>query len=80
MCPIDPLMVLGEVLVLLDDVSDLTAGFYIVHEVTEGWTILRPVIDDEETDTLYIREERIHLPINALELFMPVGINLTIPS
>jgi len=79
MPPLDPLTALGEVLVLLDDVSDLCAGFYIVHEITDGWTILKPVVDDEETDTLYIQNERIHLPLTALDLFMPVGINLSTP-
>jgi hypothetical protein len=77
---INPLAILGEVVVLLADVPDITAGFYMVDEVSEGWTVLRPVIDDEAADTLYIREERIRLPITALELFMPVGINLMVPT
>jgi hypothetical protein len=77
---VDPLAALGEVVVLLADVSDIAAGFYMVDEVTDGWTVLRPVIDDEAADTLYIREERIHLPIKALDLFMPVGINLMVPT
>jgi hypothetical protein len=77
---INPLAILGEVVVLLADVSDITAGFYMVDEVSDGWTVLRPVIDDEAADTLYIRDERIRLPINALDLFMPVGINLMVPT
>ena len=80
MSAINPLTALGEVLVLLDDVSDLSAGFYVVHDVSDGWTVLRPVVDDEEADTLYIRDERIHLPVKALDLFMPVGINLSVPT
>ena len=77
---INPLAILGEVVVLLADVPDITAGFYMVDEVSEGWTVLRPVIDDEAADTLYIRDERIRLPIKALDLFMPVGINLMVPT
>jgi hypothetical protein len=66
----------GEVLVLLDDVSDLHAGFYMVDVVRDGWAIMRTVIDDEEADKLYISDELLHLPLEALELFMQVGINL----
>lgn len=80
MGPVDPLTVLGEVVVLLADVCDLAAGFYMVDEITDGWTVLRAVIDDEAANTLYIRDERIHLPVKALDLFMPVGINLMAPT
>ena len=76
----NPLAALGEVMVLLTDVQDLAAGFYMVDEVNGEWTVLRPVIDDEIADTLYIQENRIHLPVKALDLFMPVGINLLIPT
>jgi hypothetical protein len=80
MSVVNRLAALGEVMVLLADVPDLDAGFYMVDEVTDGWTVLRPVIDDEAADTLYIRDERIHLPVKALDLFMPVGINLMLPT
>lgn len=80
MSAVNRLAALGEVMVLLADVPDLDAGFYMVDEVTDGWTVLRPVIDDEAADTLYIRDERIHLPVKALDLFMPVGINLMLPT
>jgi hypothetical protein len=76
----NPLSALGEVMVLLTDVQDLTAGFYMVDEVNGDWTVLRPVIDDEDADTLYIQDKRIHLPVKALDLFMPVGINLLVPT
>ena len=70
----------GEVLVLLTPLHDLEAGMYVVHSTLDNWVVLRTVIDNEATETLHITNREITLPVNALELFMPVGINLSRPS
>ena len=41
------LAALGEVMVLLADVQGLTAGFFMVEDMKDGWTVLRPVVDNE---------------------------------
>ena len=74
------LAALGEVMVLLADVQGLTAGFYMVDDISDGWTVLRPVIDNEAAGKLIIQDQRIRMPNKALDLFMPVGINLINPS
>ena len=74
------LAALGEVMVLLADVPGLTAGFYMVEDISDGWTVLRPVIDHEAAGKLIIQDQRIRMPNKALDLFMPVGINLINPS
>jgi hypothetical protein len=70
----------GEVLVLLTPVDDLQAGLYVVHSVLGNWAVLRGVVDQEETETLWVTEQETTLPFRALDLFMPVGINLRSPS
>jgi hypothetical protein len=74
------LAALGEVMVLLADVQGLTAGFYMVEDMQDGWTVLRPVIDNEAAGKLILQDQRIRMPNKALDLFMPVGINLIVPS
>ena len=76
----DRLCTPGEVLALLTPLDDLEAGMYIVHSVRDNWAVLRTVIDNEAAETLHITDREITLPLKALELFMPVGINLSRPS
>jgi hypothetical protein len=70
----------GEVLVLLTPLHDLEAGMYVVHSMMDNWVILRTVIDNEAMETLNVTNKEITLPVNVLELFMPVGINLSRPT
>lgn len=70
----------GEVLVLLTPGDDLEAGLYVIHTVLGNWAVLRGVVDQEETETLWVTEQETTLPLRALDLFMPVGINLRSPA
>jgi hypothetical protein len=70
----------GEVLVLLTPVDDLQAGLYVIHSVLGNWAVLRVVVDQEETESLWVTEQETSMPLRGLELFMPVGINLRSPA
>jgi len=70
----------GEVLVLLTPLHDLEAGMYVVHSLMDNWVVLRIVIDNEATETLHVTNRETTLPVEVLDLFMPVGINLSRPS
>jgi hypothetical protein len=48
--------------------------------VLGNWAVLRGVVDQEETETLWVTEQETTLPMRALDLFMPVGINLRSPA
>ena len=66
----------GEVLALLTPVDDLNPGLYMIHSVEFGWASLRLLIDDIENEKLIVTERGMRVPLDLLELFAPVGINL----
>jgi hypothetical protein len=80
MLPPGPVYTPGEVLALLDPIDDIRSGLYVVHSLMDGWAVLRGVVDQEETETLWVTDDHVRLPVRALDLFMPVGIHLRAPS
>ncbi len=66
----------GDVLALLTAVQDLQPGFYMLQSLDLGWATLRPLIDDMDQEKLIITGRVDRLPVDLLELFMPVGIRL----
>ena len=66
----------GEVVALLTAVEDLKPGLYMIDSVEFGWASLRLLIDDMENEKLIVTERGTRVPLDLLELFAPVGINL----
>ena len=66
----------GEVLALLTPVDDLHPGLYMIDSVEFGWASLRLLIDDIENEKLIVTDRGTRVPLDLLELFAPVGINL----
>ena len=67
----------GEVLALLSPLQELEPGLYLVDSITDGWVVLRPVIDDEENEKLFITSQQKTLPNRLMELFTPIGLRLS---
>ena len=66
----------GEVLALLTHVDDLDPGLYMIDSVGFGWASLRLLIDDIENEKLIVTDRGTRIPLDLLDLFAPVGINL----
>jgi len=71
------LFVPGEVLALLSPLQELDPGLYLLQSLTDGWAVLRLLIDDEATERILMTEYQKVLPVRLLEFFMPVGLTLT---
>jgi hypothetical protein len=71
------LFVPGEVLALLSPMQELEPGLYLVDTISDGWAMLREVIDDEVNEQLLVTNRQKMLPVLLLELFMPVGLRLS---
>ena len=72
-----PFFVPGDVLALLSPVPNLDPGLYLLHALTEGWAVMRLLIDDEAAERLLITEREIYLPDTLLQLFVSVGLRLS---
>ena len=66
----------GDVFALLTDLQDMRPGLYMVRRMMEGWATLCHVLDDEAAERLLVTDREYHVPVAALELFMPIGIRL----
>ncbi len=66
----------GEVLALFTPLQELPTGLYLLTAISDGWIILRRVIDNEETEQLILTEHQARLPASLLVLFMPVGLQI----
>lgn len=66
----------GEVLALFTPLQELEVGLYLLHNVEDGWIVLRKVIDDEKSEQLILTNEQARLPVKLLVLFMPIGLQL----
>ena len=69
----------GEILCLLSEFQELPPGLYMLQTVMDGWATLGWVIDDEKSETLRLTDRSSMLPVPLLDLFMPVGMSLTMP-
>ena len=73
-----PLFSPGEVLALFTPLQEMETGLYLLYAVTDGWIVLRGLIDDEQADRLLITNREARLPVTLLRLFMPIGLQLSI--
>jgi hypothetical protein len=67
----------GDVLALLSPLQELEPGLYLLHSMTEGWAVLRWLIDDEEAERIWVTNHEVSLPVALLELFMSVGLRMS---
>ena len=66
----------GDVFALLTDLQEMQPGLYMVRRIVDGWATLCHVLDDEVTERLLVTDTEYHVPVAALDLFMPIGIQL----
>ena len=67
----------GDVLALLSRIDDIEPGLYLLHSLSGDWAILRPVIDDEEGERIYVTKIEVTLPATLLLLFSSVGLRIS---
>ncbi len=72
-----PFFVPGDVLALLAPIQDLEPGLYLLHAMTQGWAVMRWLIDDEEGERILVTEREYYLPATLLQLFVSVGLRLS---
>jgi hypothetical protein len=71
------LFVPGDVLALLSSIQDIEPGLYLLDAITEGWAVLRWLIDDEATERIMVTNHEVTLPVVLLQLFVSVGLRMT---
>ena len=67
----------GDVLALLSKIDDIEPGLYLLSSLSGDWAILRPVIDDERAERVYVTKNEVTLPAKLLLLFQSVGLKLS---
>ncbi len=66
----------GEVLALFTPLQELPTGLYLLTSISDGWMVIRRVIDNEHTEQLILTEQQARLPVALLVLFMLVGLQI----
>ena len=66
----------GEVLALFTPLQELPTGLYLLTSISDGWIVLRRVIDNEHTEQLILTDHQARLPVALLVLFMLVGLQI----
>ena len=67
----------GDVLALLSRIDDIEPGLYLLSSLSGDWAILRPVIDDEKAERIYVTKTEVTLPATLLLLFASVGLRIS---